>query len=70
MSNYNITYDQYSQKWNDLHNIIVDIMFNQNPNLEPIYQQLIHNLTLQNKLNKKYPKYYIKLQKEQIYNVE
>lgn len=67
MSNYNITYDQYFQKWNDLSDQINHTMYNENPNLDPIYQKLMNLLTLQSKLNKKYPKYYIKIQKEHIY---
>lgn len=70
MSKYNITYSQYFQKWNSLSDQINHTMYKEDPNQEPIYQKLINLLTEQNILNKKYPKYYIKIQKEYIYKEE
>ena len=67
MFKYNITYSQYFQKWKSLSDQIRYTMFKEDPNQEPIYQKLINLLTEQHKLNKKYPKYYIKIQKEYIY---
>ena len=67
-SKYNIPFSTYSQKWNDLHLIITDLMFNQDCNIESNYQKLIYNLQQQSIIDKKYPKYHQKLLLEQVYN--